>query len=142
MDDLWSLDLQVLTCVVEHIERGDAPLRSTVVVEELNAANDEIFRSLRRLTDNGYIDATATLGGEYLIKRTTERGLRAASAWPDDAERLASKLIEALADAAENEPEPEKRGKIRAAAKSVAGMGKDVLTDVLATALMKSTGIG
>jgi hypothetical protein len=48
------------------------------------------------------------------VMGVTERGLRESGAWPERADQLAAQLIAALAEAAEREPEPAKKSKLRA----------------------------
>jgi hypothetical protein len=72
------------------------------------------------ISDNG---RRGGLGGTFTVNDVIERGLRHAGAWPDDATRLAEQIIAALAEAAENEPEPVRRGRLQRAAGGVAGVG-------------------
>jgi hypothetical protein len=62
--------------------------------------------------------------------------------WPDDAEHLAERIMAALTEAAEQEPEAEKRGRLRRAAGSVGEVGRDVFAEVLASVITKSAGMG
>ncbi len=78
--------------------------------------------------------------GTWLVNGVTERGLREVGAWPDRADQLATHLIAALAEAAECEPEPDRRSRLRTAASGVAGVGRDVLTEVIASYMAKVTG--
>lgn len=78
--------------------------------------------------------------GMYLVNEVTERGLRAAGAWPSEAEALAVQLIAALTEAAENEPDPEQRSKLRAAVSSLGAVGQKTVVEIVASYLAKTTG--
>jgi len=143
MEDLWALDLKVLAHLVEQIETHGQVAQSRTVAEQLNEEIEAVNSAMRRLIDHGYVQGSARLGGgSYTVHTIHERGLRATKAWPSDAEHLAALIISALAEAADKEQEPQKRGKLRAAASSVGAVGKDVLAEVLATVIARSTGIG
>jgi hypothetical protein len=117
VDNLWTIDAQVLTAIVRQTEiEGE----SFPDLEAINAAlgldDQQGYRSIRRLVDAGLVISDngrrGGLGGTFAVSGVTERGLRHAGAWSEDATRLAEQVIAALAEAAENEPEPERRGRI------------------------------
>jgi hypothetical protein len=148
VDELWSGDLAVLMKVAELYEGTGESLEPLEQLLEFFPADqrDAVRQSLRRLGDHSYIDTVTTAGmGQpsqiVRINRVTEKGLRATGAWPDDAELLADRVLAALVERAENEPDPEKQSKIKTALKAVGGMSRDVLVDVLGTAI-KSTIVG
>jgi DNA-binding PadR family transcriptional regulator len=100
-------------------------------------------QSLHRLSAHGYVDTRGALGAPVLdVIAVHERGLRAARFWPDEAEHLAERIMAALTEAAEQEPEAEKRGRLRREASSVGEMGRDVFAEVLASVITKSAGMG
>ena len=66
--------------------------------------------------------------------------VRVASAWPDNAELLADRILAVLAEGASNETDLEKRSKLKAGLKGVGRMTRDVLVDVVAAAIARSTG--
>jgi len=53
---------------------------------------------------------------------------------------LADRILAVLAEGVESEPEPEKRTKLQAGLRGVGGMTRDVLVDVLAAAIARTTG--
>jgi hypothetical protein len=142
VDELWSGDLAVLMKVAELYEGTGQPIEPLEPVLEVfpDEQHDAVRQSLRRLGDHGYIDTTTTAGmGQapqiLRINRVTEKGLRATRAWPDDAELLADRVLAALAERAENEPDPEKQSKVKAALKAVGGMSRQLFVDVLGAAI-------
>jgi len=145
VDELWSGDRAVLMKVAELYEGTGEPIEPLEQVLKVfpDDQHDAVRQSLRQLGDHGYIDTvTATGMGQPAqiarIDRVTEKGLRATGAWPDDAELLADRVLAALVERAENEPDPEKQSKVEAALKAVGGISRDVLVDVLGAAI-KST---
>lgn len=146
---MWSGDRAVLTRVVELYESAGEPRQVEQVLEHFPIEqHDGAQQSLRRLGDTGYITVlTSKAMGRrgpriVVITGVTEKGLRASGAWPDNAEVLADRILTVLAEGAENEPEPEKRSKLKAGLQGVGGMTRDVLVDVVGAALAKSTGLG
>ena len=73
-------------------------------------------------------------------KHVAEHAVRVASAWPDNAELLADRILAVLAEGASNETDLEKRSKLKAGLKGVGRMTRDVLVDVVAAAIARSTG--
>jgi hypothetical protein len=148
MDNLWAIDAQVLTAIVSTCrDRGrilsPSWKRST---PRLASTTSRGYRSIRRLVNAGMVISDngrrGGLGGTFTVSGVTERGLRYAGAWPYDATRLAEQIIAALAEAAENEPEPERRGRLQRAVGGVAGVGRDVFAKVLAAVIARSAGLG
>jgi hypothetical protein len=72
-----------------------------------------------------------TFGGVVGIGAPTGHARRVVGAWPTP-EGLADRIIATLNEAAYNEPDEAKKGKLRRGADAVAGVGKDMLTDVMA----------
>ena len=97
--------------------------------------------SVQRLVRNGLLTGNATFGGGMVVDGVTERGLRESGAWPT-AEQLTDRLIAAFEDAAEREPEPEKKGKFRSAAGALGGASRDIVVDVISGVITKSAGLG
>ncbi len=142
MEDLWTTDSRVLNAVVQHIEvegRGRPNMTDLYASLELDEARGA--RSVERLVDAGMLRDQATFGGAWFVTGVTERGLRESGAWPT-ADQLAERVVSALDEAAEREPEPDKRSKLRGLATGLGGAGRDVLVDVMAAVAVKSAGLG
>ena len=141
MNDLWSADRRVLAEIVRQLEEDGldfADCASAFEGAEVEPASGR--RSIQRLVNAGMLDGQPVLSGDWVVKGVTERGLRESGVWPAPADQVAAQLIAALTQAAEDESEPEKRSKLRGAAASVAGIGKDVLTEVIASYAAKMAG--
>lgn len=144
MDEIWSDDRAVLMKVVELYEPTGEDLPSGQVLQHFPAErHDNVQQSLRRLSDHGYIEAKGLSRGDgdvqfLRIRKVTEKALREVGAWPDNSELLADRILAVLTERAENEPEPEKRSKLKAGLQGVCGMTRDVFVDVLGVALARS----
>lgn len=68
-------------------------------------------------------------GGGY-VDAVTERARRELGGWPT-ADSLVDQLAEALGRAADDESEPERKGRLRQAADVVGGMARDVAVAVI-----------
>ncbi|MGH3695297.1 MAG: hypothetical protein ACRDRX_15145 [Pseudonocardiaceae bacterium] len=146
MNELWSDDFEVLHWFVERFERTG---NSIEVGEALRVFPEEQYdsvrESLRRLSSHTYVVSISNSSGGprrgawTAPSEATEHALRLSGAFPDNAELLADRMLAVLAEGAVNEPDPEKRFKFEAGLKGVGGMTRDVLVDVLAAAIARST---
>ena len=148
MNELWSDDFEVLHWVIERFQRNG---HSIEVGEALRVFPEEQYDSvrelLRRLSTHTYL-VTVNGGGigrsagtePPVVKDVTERALRVAGALPDNAELLTDRMLAVLIEGAVNEPDPEKRFKLKAGLEGVGGMTRDVLVDVVRAAIARSTG--
>src|SRR4051794_36926367 len=102
---MWITDGRVLNAVVQHIEveGGDRP-NMTDLYDSLDLDEERGTRSVRRLVDAGMLRGKGMLGGAWFVTGVTERGLRESGAWPT-ADQLAERVVAALDNAAEREPE-------------------------------------
>ena len=91
---------------------------------------------LRRLYGAGYIDGVPIDQAAHPIILTSvhPRALQAVGAWPSP-EQLVSRLLDALADAAENAPTDEERSRARRALDALRAAGWDVLVNAAGGAL-------
>lgn len=144
MNELWSEDFEVLHWVVERFERTG---HSIEVGEALRVFPEEQYdsvrESLRRVSKHSYV---VSVNGGGLRRgpgtsshKVTEHALRLVEALPDNAELLADRMLAVLAEGAAAEPDPENRIKLQAGLKGVGGMTRDVLVDVLAEAIARSS---
>ena len=148
MNELRSDDFEVLHWVIERFQRHG---HSIEVGEALRVFPEEQYdsvrESLRRLSTHTYL-VTVNGGGiggtartePPVVKDVTERALRVAGALPDNAELLTDRMLAVLIEGAVNEPDPEKRFKLKAGLEGAGGMTRDVLVDVVRAAIARSTG--
>jgi hypothetical protein len=140
-------DLPVLSAIVELSETGDG---GTILVDDLASATglDEavVQKALQALADEyppffDYTDGSSMEGREILaVGSPTGHARRTVGAWPTP-ESLADRLVAALAQAADKEPDAEKRGWLKNAALYLASAGRDIAVDVAGAALSRSAGL-
>lgn len=149
VDELWSDDFEVLHWVVERFGRDG---HSVEVGEALRVFPEEQYdsvrESLRRLSSRGSPVAIDGNGqgrngrsGMPGVTDVTERALRGLGG-PDNAELLTDRMLAVLIEGAVNEPDPEKRYKLKAGLDGAGGMTRDVLVSVVAAAIARTTGTG
>jgi len=75
-----------------------------------------------------------------VVDAAAEHALCLIGTLPGNGELIADRILAVLAEGAVNEPDPEKRYKLQAGLEGVGGMTRDVLVDVVAAAIGRSTG--
>jgi len=148
VNELWSDDFEVLHWVVERFERTGYSIE---VGEALRVFPEEQYdsarESLRRLSSHTYV-VTVDGGGRKrsarralpVVDAAAEHALCLIGTLPGNGELIADRILAVLAEGAVNEPDPDKRYKIEAGLRGVGGMTRDVLVDVVAAAIGRSTG--
>lgn len=144
---LWPDDHAVLLHIVRQLEHeGQSQADPHSIIPAVNLEHDEFHRSIARLSNAGLIGIAGGAGargvrdGVYLINQVTEKGLRAAGAWPTEAETIAQQLVAALSEAAAQTPDPEQRTRLRTAADSISAIGHKTFVEIMASYLAKSSG--
>jgi hypothetical protein len=149
MDELWSGDLAVLVRVAGMHERTGAHFETGQLLEALPAEqHDDVRHSLRRLGAHGYIDAV-TVGPTYgdsrvhvlAIEGVTEKGLRAAGAYPASNEQAAQALLAAIDQAADSAPDAEERSKLQALRSAFAGLSLSTASGLTTLLIAKLAGL-
>jgi hypothetical protein len=74
------------------------------------------------------------------ITEVTPAARRAVGQWPTP-ENVVARLAEAFSAAAEAEPDPERRGRLRAVGGFLAETGKDFAAEVVAKVIAQQTGV-
>jgi hypothetical protein len=147
VNELWSDDFEVLHWV---IERFGSSGHNVEVGEVLRVFPEEQYDSVRdsllRLSSYSYLVTVNGGGfgragrtGAPVVNEVTNRALRLVSSVPDNAELLADRILAVLAEGAVSEPDPQLRYKLEAGLRGVGGMTRDVLVDVVAAAVARST---
>lgn len=147
IDDLWlSIDLPILTAIVEA--EATMPASHPHFVEEKILERSEVdldhgafIKSIMRLSDGNYIDATLYRGGgsvlSYQIRGVFERGRRVTGQWPPDDAYLS--LLSLMSDRIESATDEPTRTKLRAALEGILGVGREIGTDLAAEWLKRIT---
>ncbi|MGC4940784.1 hypothetical protein [Kribbella sp. DT2] len=141
MESTWETrDLPVLEAIVRLYDETGSAMRPSAINAAAGLSEDDLQRALRALRDNEppfVTKMSGSLGGGImLVGAPTGHARRVVGAWPTP-EGLADRIVAALNEAADNEPDEAKKTKLRRAAEAVAGVGRDILTDVTAQVITK-----
>jgi hypothetical protein len=142
--DLWQTRaVPILQFIASH----ETELRTLTVgqISEGTGIDPKlVVPELERLIDGGYIPGELKKlmsGGDVRpwrlsSPRLTDIGAQALRMWP-----TAEHVLDVLATRAEEEPDPEKKSKLRALAEALRSVGTDVLGEVLAAAAKQAAGL-
>ena len=147
MEDTWiSRDLPVLDAVVRLLdEPGHGLLFGRTVAEHtglgkgavesaLLALSPDYVRLGRQMSAEGGIDLLPLDG-------VTAEARRAVGQWPT-ADSLVAQLIDGFNDAADREPDPERKNRLQAIASGLGGSVRDVAVDIVARVIEHKAGLG
>jgi hypothetical protein len=146
MESTWEpRDLPVLDAVVRYFEERD-PMDPRIpnvgtFAEITGLPVEEVYRAVRELEptylsiDDWQMDDLGALE----IMGVTDQARRVVGQWPSP-EVWVDRLVEALREAAEREPDPEKKGRLRAMAEGLGGVARDVAVGVLSGGITQSMG--
>jgi hypothetical protein len=120
-------------------ETGTA-MRTPAIGVAAGLSEENLQRALRALEHNDpplVTKMTGSFGGGIiLVGAPTGYARRVVGAWSTP-ESLADRIVAALNEEADTEADEVKKGKLRRAAEAVAGVGRDILTDVTAQVITK-----
>ncbi|HEY8737808.1 MAG TPA: hypothetical protein VIO62_12285 [Candidatus Dormibacteraeota bacterium] len=149
--DSWSAyDYPVLVAIARRAEQSIAymDVMTDNILDEVSTSPDDRYkfeRAIVRLDKNGYIEALSVAWGQPYPMRVlgiTERGLRAAGAWPNP-ENVVKAILERLEQRA-NElaiSAPEKSAGLKNAVGFLAGAGREVLVNVVTGVVSRLAGL-
>ncbi len=137
LPETWTTrELPILRRILARFDSGDHLVDARALQSELPQIPPGQLRvGLRALDDAGYLDFQPTMGGPNRvtghISAVHERARRELGTWPTP-EALVAEIAIAFESAAEAEPEPERRGRLKAAADALGGFGSEVAAAVVA----------
>jgi hypothetical protein len=140
-------DLPVLNAIVEQWDQGVEPVVPGAIVNQTGLSESVVQRSLRALAREEpplFVPIYgSSMAGSSIAGATDPTGhaRRAVGAWPTP-ESIADRLVQALAEAADREPDDERRGWLKKTATYLGTAGRDIAVEVAASALARSTGAG
>jgi hypothetical protein len=146
VESTWETrDLPVLEAAIKHAEEhGAIPgAYGSTLIESTNLSAEEVERALVAL-DGEYIEVQKSLGGgptRWRVSRIYPGARRAVGQWPS-ADIWADRLISALREAADNEPDPGKRSKLAQAADALGSLGGQVVGGVITAYVTHVSGLG
>lgn len=134
----------MLTAIVEVFESTGRAMRPNEIVEQSGLAADQVEAALRALEseDPPFISKLErrASGGISLVGLPTGHARRAVGAWPTP-ESIADRLVSALDEAADHEPDPERKGWLRNTATYLGNAGRDLAIEIGATAINRQMGM-
>jgi hypothetical protein len=146
VEDTWfTRDLPVLDAVVTLLEGGEF----RAAVRDISAATgfdpEDVARSLKAM-EHTYVGEFTQLitGGDpnpWYVTEVTSAARQAVGQWPTP-ENVVARLADEFAAAAEHEPDPERKGKLRAIAGFLGETGKDFAAEIVAKVIARQTGLG
>jgi hypothetical protein len=139
-DTWWSRDLPVLDAAVRLVEDEDFVYVGDLA-RETGFYPEDVFRALTAMqgTFTGQLQGMGDLDRRF-ITEVTPAARRAVGQWPTP-ENVVARLAEAFSAAAEAEPDPERRGRLRAVGGFLAETGKDFAAEVVAKVIAQQTGV-
>ena len=143
MESTWETrDLPVLDAIVRYYDEQDGPeIPDVETFAKLTGMDPgQVARAVRALSPR-FIKTGPSLGGliDVAIMGVTDEARQAVGQWPTP-ESLADRIVVALLEAADREPDERKRTKLRAAADALGGFSRDLLVNVIANVATKPIG--
>lgn len=133
MESTWeSRDLPVLAAIVELADSGERNVSKAAIHDRTGLDDETVLRALFALAGEQppffhYVDTSTFEGRDIdLIHSPTGHARRTVGAWPTP-EGWVDRLVASLEAAAAEEPDAEKRGKLKSAAAIVGGVARDVV---------------
>lgn len=145
MEDTWSLrDLPVLEAIVQAHELTGRAVTPHEIASHAGIDEATVHTALKALAGENppfFTNVKTRASGHVsLIGPPTGHARRAVGAWPT-AEVIAERLVEALGEAADREPDEERKSFLRKTAAYLANAGRDLAVDVGAAAINRQMGM-
>jgi hypothetical protein len=148
VEDTWAgRDLPVLQAIVAAFDDTERyQLRVPGLIELCGLPEREVQAALRALACAEppllqYPPPPSGLTYPIIITGVSERARRLVGQWPT-AESLAGQVVMALTEAAEHEPDPTKKNRLRSAAAVFSDTARGVLVEVLSRVVERQAGLG
>jgi hypothetical protein len=143
MESTWERrDLPVLEAVVRLFDERPEVVSVTIkgIADELGMQSTEVYAAAKALSPT-YLTLQEMMAPpeHHRIRGLTDSARRAVGQWPSP-EVWVERLVQALREAAEREPDPEKKGRLRAMAEGLGGFARDVAVGVLSGGITQSMG--
>jgi hypothetical protein len=130
MESTWEpQDLPVLDAVVRYFDEEPAQPGPRVadIAKDTGFEVEDAYRALKALHPT-YVQLQGALGkglGGSLVRGITDEARQAIGQWPT-AETFVDRLADALLKAAEQEPDPVKKSRLRSTAEALGGAVREV----------------
>lgn len=137
MQDTWfSRDLPVLEATLRLLDDmpGSLP-EGHEIAAGVSLSLDDVGRALMAL-DGEYLDVRRAGSGfgSWFVAGATAQARRVSGQWPT-MDVLVERLADGISQAAEREADPDRKARLRAVGRELAGMARDVTVSVLSAAI-------
>lgn len=134
----------MLRAIVDIYEVTGSPMGPDAIESATGFEADTVQAALRALgsEDPPFVTKLERVmtGDIIFIGAPTGHARRAVGAWPTP-ESIADRLVSALDEAAEREPDPERKGWLRKTAAYLGSAGRDLAVEIGATAINRQMGM-
>ncbi|MEV5382991.1 hypothetical protein [Streptomyces sp. NPDC052721] len=144
MDSTWAArDLPVLDAMVKYLDDAAGAsfpeLRDIAELIDLDVV--EVGKAALALQSDGLIDLQMVSGGHgaWYVRAVSGEARRMVGQWPT-AEQFVDAVAQRLQDAADEEPDEERRSRLRDLASSARGAARGVFVDVAAAVISRQMG--
>jgi hypothetical protein len=146
VESTWeSRDLPVLDAIVRLLDQGSFSVSVRDVASETGLAPETVDRAIAALEGPFVVEyeqfATDGDPNPWSVRQVTAAARQAVGQWPT-AESLAARVAQGFSDAADHEPDAERKSRLRQVADFIGSTGKDVAAEVLAKVILRPTGMG
>lgn len=146
MESTWaSRELPVLEALVSLLDEPDAFM---VQVSDISGRTGIEPRQVAKSLDamEGYYvghfqkHMSGGVPDRWYVTEVTPLARQVVGQWPSG-ENVLAELVAGLDDAAEREPDPERKGRLRALAAGLSGSARDIATDIMARIIEHKMGL-
>ena len=136
----WATrELLILRCALRRLDGGELLVELEDVRQETELPTDQLWAGVQALTQTRRTQVSLAGGwtddhASGVIEGVSERARRELGSWPS-ADDLVTQLAAALSQAADREAEPERKGRLRAAADTLGGIAREIAVQVISRRL-------
>lgn len=144
MDNTWAnRDLPVLDALVKYLDDAAGRLIPQLrdIAELTGLSVTDVSKAALALESDHLIDLGKSIGdpGSWHVSRVSGEARRLVGQWPT-AEQFVDEVARRLQSAADEEPDPERRGKLRELASSAGDVARNVFVDVATSVISRQMG--
>ena len=146
MDNTWAgRDLPVLDAIVKYLDEAAGALHPQLrdIAELTNLEVIEVGKAALALESDHLVELGKSMGGHgaWSVKSVSGEARRLVGQWPT-AEQFVDEIAQRLQTAADEEPDPERRGRLRELASSAGDVARNVFVDVTSSVISRQMGGG
>jgi hypothetical protein len=146
MESTWETrELPVLEAAIRYFD--DHPMQPGPTVADIAQRTRleewDVFRAVQALSPTHLelkLYAAGGRPGPHRILRVTDQARRAVGQWPS-ADTIVDRLVQGLIDAADQEPDEQKKSRLRSVAEGLGGFARDVAVGVISSVATKPLGM-